>query len=52
MVCMPADRQPLLDLEPIVVIADSMEGTLPESSRVPNLKELVIKASGLSGILL
>ena len=44
--CMPGDGQPLLYLETILITAHSMRGTFPDASHFPNLKELVIRASG------
>ena len=44
--CMPANMQPLLQLETIIITAYSMQGTFPTAVQLPNLRELVIKASG------
>ena len=44
--CMPDDRQPLSNLKSIIITACSMQGTFPHASQLPNLRELVIKASG------
>ena len=43
---MPANMQPLVRLETIIITAYSMQGTFPSAVQLPNLKELVIKAAG------
>ena len=47
---MPADGQPLQKLETIIIEAFSIEGTFPQASQLPSLRELVINASGHLGL--
>ena len=44
--CMPANGQPLQNLEAIIIQAFSMQMDFPSAEQLPNLRELVIKASG------
>ena len=43
---MPHAGVPLLNLETIIITAHSMRWTFPRASQLPNLRQLVVKASG------
>ena len=48
--CMPAGGQPLLHLQTIIIKAFSMDVTCPSAAQLPNLRELVVTASGCMGL--
>ena len=44
--CMPLAGMPLVNLETIIITAHSMQWTFPRTCQLPNLRQLVVKASG------
>ena len=44
--CMPLAGRPLVNLEILVITAHSMQWTFPHTNQLPNLRQIVIKASG------
>ena len=44
--CMPADQQPLLHLQTIIIKAPSTDVRFPSAKQLPNLRELAVMASG------